>query len=391
MKKLSFFIIFLALLSFFVIINKAEAASENINKKKAVYFYQEACSHCQAVDEYFQKEGIYEKYDIEKLEITGAYNLNYFNEFFDAFGILAEKRGWPVIFFDQKFLVGDKPILENFVIEIEKIGASDFPSPENIRKNRLNGELATSKTTPSPANVSWLILLGAALADSISPCILVIFVILTSIIIFGNPENKKEVLVFGIFFILTIFLTYLTLGLGMLGLNKVFQLSEILNKLMGLVVITTGFFVLRKYWQDFKIIVKIKALSRDLISHNLRGIPEVIWKLIKKNIQKMNLAVVAILIGFISSGFLFPCSNKPYGIFANSFSGKKEIFSSVLMIVLYNLVFILPIVFLSGIIYWFAHTKKLEIFRMRHDNLIRTIVGIGFLFVGSYLVYSNCF
>ncbi len=391
MKKLSFFIIFLALLSFFVIINKAEAASENINKKKAVYFYQEACSHCQAVDEYFQKEGIYEKYDIEKLEITGAYNLNYFNEFFDAFGILAEKRGWPVIFFDQKFLVGDKPILENFVIEIEKIGASDFPSPENIRKNRLNGELATSKTTPSPANVSWLILLGAALADSISPCILVIFVILTSIIIFGNPENKKEVLVFGIFFILTIFLTYLTLGLGMLGLNKVFQLSEILNKLMGLVVITTGFFVLRKYWQDFKIIVKIKALSRDLISHNLRGIPEVIWKLIKKNIQKMNLAVVAILIGFISSGFLFPCSNKPYGIFANSFSGKKEIFSSVLMIVLYNLVFILPIIFLSGIIYWFAHTKKLEIFRMKHDNLIRTIVGIGFIFVGSYLVYSNCF
>jgi cytochrome c biogenesis protein CcdA len=220
---------------------------------------------------------------------------------------------------------------------------------------------------------------------------LAIFVILTSIISFGNPENKKEVLVFGIFFILTIFLTYLTLGLGMLGLNKVFQLSEILNKLMGLVVITTGFFVLRKYWQDFKIIVKIKALSRDLISHNLRGIPEVIWKLIKKNIQKMNLAVVAILIGFISSGFLFPCSNKPYGIFANSFSGKKEIFSSVLMIVLYNLVFILPIIFLSGIIYWFAHTKKLEIFRMKHDNLIRTIVGIGFIFVGSYLVYSNCF
>lgn len=391
MKKLSFFMIFIALVFSFVAKDKVEASAENISKKKAIYFYQEACVHCQIVNEYLQKEGLYEKYDIEKLEITGAYNLNYFNEFFDAFEISSEKRGWPVIFFGQKFLVGDKPIQENFINEIEKANANDFPSPEAIRKYRMNVDISLSEETSYRVNISWLILLGAAMADSISPCILAIFVILTSIIIFGNPENKKEIFVFGVFFLLSIFLTYLTLGIGIFGFNKIFKLSEILIRLMGIFVIIAGLFVLRKYWQDFKIIVKIKAILRDLTSYNLRGIPKVIWKLIKKNIQKMNLAVAAILIGFISSGFLFPCSNKPYGIFANSFSGKKEIFSSVSMIVLYNLVFILPIVFLSGIIYWFAHTQKLEIFRNKHDRLIRVIVGIGLLFVGSYFIYNNCF
>jgi cytochrome c biogenesis protein CcdA/glutaredoxin len=393
MKKFSFFIlIFFLALSLLIAINKAKAADENIGKKKAFYFYQESCVHCQAVDEYFKENGIYEKYDIEKLEISGAYNLNYFNEFFDAFDIPSEKRGWPAIFFGQKFLVGDKPIQENFVNEIEKTNAANFPSPEVIKKSRtrISEGGSLQKTTSSGQHVSLLILLGAALADSVSPCILVIFVILASIIIFGNPENKKEIIIFGSFFLLSVFLTYLTLGIGMFGSGRIFKLAEILSSLLGLAVIAVGLFVLRKYWQNLKVMIKIKVLLKKFISHRLRGRPEEIWELTKKIIQKMNLAVAALMIGFVSSGFLFPCINKPYGIFTNSFSGEKEITANVLRIMLYDLVFILPIVFLSGIIYWFAHTKKLEVFRSRHDRLIRIIVGISLLFVGSYFIYNNC-
>jgi len=393
MKKFSFFIlIFFLVLSLFFAISKTKAADENIGKKKAFYFYQESCAHCQTVDEYFKENGIYEKYDIEKLEISGAYNLNYFNEFFDAFGIPSEKRGWPAIFFGQKFLVGDKPIQENFVNEIEKINANDCPSPEAIKKSqtRMNEGDSLQETTSSDQRVSLLILLGAALADSVSPCILVIFVILASIIIFGNPENKKEVAVFGSFFLLFVFLTYFALGIGMFGSGKIFKLAEILSSLLGLAVIAVGLFVLRKYWQNLKTVKKIKEILNKFISHGLRGKPEKIWKLSKGIIQKMNLAVAALMIGFVSSGFLFPCINKPYGIFANSFFGE-EITGSVLMIMFYDLVFIMPIIFLSGIIYWFAHTKKLEVFRNRHDRLIRVIVGVSLLFVGSYFIYNNCF
>lgn len=393
MKKLSFImLIFLSFFWSFIAAEKSKAAAENINnEKKAIYFYQETCAHCQAVDKYFQENGIYEKYDIKKIEISGAYNLNYLNEFFSAFDISSEKRGWPAIFFDQKFLVGDKPIQENFVNEIEKTEANDFPDPENIRKNRAKINSLSSTTVSTHFYPSLLILLGASLADSVSPCVLAIFVILASIIIFGNPEDKKEIFIFGIFFLLSIFLTYLVLGFNMLSSGEVYKFSENLSRLLGLVVIFAGIFVLRKLWHNSKIAVKIGMFLNHLASNKLKSILNVIWNFTKENIQKMNLAIVALLMGFISSGFLFPCASKPYGVFANSLSGKENVFSGLWSIFLYNLIFILPIVCLSGIIYWLAHTKKLEIFRLRHDKLIRIIVGIGLLFTGSYFVCSNCF
>ncbi len=383
-------LIFLALF-LLVGINICKANSENIsNKKKALYFYQETCEYCQAAEKYFQENGIYEKYDIEKIEISGAYNLSYFNEFFDAFGVPPEKRGWPVIFFGTKFLAGYRPIQENFTVEIEKTNADNFPRPEIIKKYRLaNANFIEENSTH--ANISWLILFGAALADSVSPCVLAIFVILASIIIFGNPENKKEILIFGTFFILSLLLVYFSLGVKMLSSGEIFRLSGIPSKLFGLFVVAAGLFVLRKYWQKAKIIKTTSAKIKHLVSVNFGGIFEKIWNFIKKNIQKMNLAVAAIMIGFISSGFLFPCANKPYGIFAKSFFGKENMFSGIPMIALYNLIFIFPIVLFSGAIYWFAHTKKLEIFRSKNDKLIRIIMGIGLLFAGGYFIYNSCF
>lgn len=392
MNRLFFIVlIFVLLAGVFSIVDKSKAIEGDINKKKAVYFYQESCAHCQAVDEYFKINGIYEKYDIQKLEISGDYNLNYFNELFDAFGIPSDKRGWPVIFFGRKFLVGDKPIQESFVNEIEKTSADNFSSPEDIKRGRVNKEDFSPKTISSNSQFSLLILLGAAIADSISPCMIVILFVLTNIIIFGNLKSKKDVFTFGSFFILSVFLVHIALGIGMFGFGKIFRLAVILNNLLGLTIIMVGFFVFEKYWRNAKAIRKVKELLKKLFSYDLKDKLEKKWEPIKKNIRRMNLVIAALVIGFVSSGFLFPCINRPYGIFANSFSEKKQIIASVLNIVLYNLIFILPVVFLFGIICWFAYTRKLEVFRKKHNDLIRIIIGVSLILVGSYFIYNSCF
>lgn len=392
MKKLSFFIlIFLSIASIFIVANDAKALEENVNdREKAVYFYQETCDHCQAVDKYFRENGIYDNYDIRKIEISGAYNLGMLNEFFDAFEISSQKRGWPAIFFGRQFLVGDNPIIKNFATEIERTDATEFPNPESIKKYMAN-EDAFSKEESSYVYISPVILLGAALADSVSPGILVIFIILTSIIVFRDLKNKKEIIIFESFFFLSIFLVYFSLGVEMFGFGKILKLSKSITILLGLSVIISGIIILKKYWRDTKIAQRTRSTLDRFITHNFKSRAGEKWKSAGDFFQKINLITLAVLSGFISSVFLFPCAAQPYGIFTNSFPKERGIFVNVMSIILYDLIFILPIVLMSVIVCWFVHTKKLEIFRIKHGRLIRIVVSISLFFVGSYFIYSNGF
>ena len=86
------------------------------------------------VNQYFQDNGIYDKYDIQKIEVSSADNFNQLNQFFDAEGVVPEKRGYPVVFFDDQMLAGDQDIIDNFVSQIDKSDASAFPTPDSIRQ-----------------------------------------------------------------------------------------------------------------------------------------------------------------------------------------------------------------------------------------------------------------
>lgn len=104
-------------------------------KKKAYYFYGEQCPHCKNVDEYFQANGIYDKYDITKLEFSNPFNTRLLMKFGDVFD--SEFKGSvPAIAFSDKFIVGDQPIIDNFVREIDAAeNANELPDPEKIQKS----------------------------------------------------------------------------------------------------------------------------------------------------------------------------------------------------------------------------------------------------------------
>jgi len=107
--------------------------AQSPGKKKAYYFFGEQCPHCKTVDEYFQANGIYDKYEITKLEVAGnPFNSKLFLAFGKAFGS-EDWGGVPAIVFADKYLVGDRPIIDNFVREIEAAqNAGELPDPEKM-------------------------------------------------------------------------------------------------------------------------------------------------------------------------------------------------------------------------------------------------------------------
>lgn len=100
-------------------------------KKKAYFFYLDTCPHCHNVDKYFTENGIYDKYDVKKLDASVAANGKFMMDLYEANGYPEDQRGGvPVVAFGKKFFIGDKPIIDNFVKEIEAADdTNQFPSP----------------------------------------------------------------------------------------------------------------------------------------------------------------------------------------------------------------------------------------------------------------------
>ena len=141
------------ILSLFIIPSLAFA--QDASKKKAYYFFGEQCPHCKVIDEYFQANGIYDKYDITKLEVvSNPFNGKLFLEFGKAFGA-KNWGGVPAIVFGDKYLEGDAPIRDNFVREIDAMdNASELPDPSKIAaaNSTEKQQPASTEATASEGN-----------------------------------------------------------------------------------------------------------------------------------------------------------------------------------------------------------------------------------------------
>lgn len=124
--------------------------AQDTGKKKAYYFYGDTCPHCKNVDEYFQANGIYDKYDITKLEFSNPFNTRLLLKFADVYNN-PNKGAVPAIAFGSKFIVGDQPIISSFVQEIDASdNANALPDPDKIG----NGENKSEQPASTEASAS---------------------------------------------------------------------------------------------------------------------------------------------------------------------------------------------------------------------------------------------
>jgi cytochrome c biogenesis protein CcdA/glutaredoxin len=339
-------------------------------KKKAIYFYTETCPHCTRVSDYFQENGIYEKYDIKKIEASSLENYADLNRYFDAFGIASEKRGYPVIFFGMQMLIGDQPIINNFVSEIEKADASALPNPDLIKKNleEQNGPVIAEEQ----ASVTIPVLLGAAMVDAINPCAFAVLILLVATII--GAQGRKRALMAGLLFSLSVFISYFLMGFGLYKAIGAFNLPKILSIIVGIVAIIIGLANLKDFFWYGKIFVMEVPMSwRPKLQTIIKGVTSPLG---------------AFGTGFLVSLFLLPCTSGPYLVILGLLAGKTENMKAISLLLLYNLVFILPMIVITLAMYLGVRAKRLEEFRQRNIKILHLIAGAIMLFIGVYLIYQ---
>lgn len=371
------------LLIFFVIFSIPVLVFAQGERKKAVYFYAETCVHCEQVDKYFQEQDIYDRYDIQKIETSGPYNLDYLNRFFDSFRVPTEKRGYPVIFVGDKMIYGSQTIIESFVNEIEQIDATEFPTPEKIIKNSNSNEadaknieesqvMSINNANQSIPKALIISAVGAALFDAINPCALAVLILLLATVI--SAKGRKKALLSGLLFSLAVFLSYFMMGLGVYRAMSVFSLPTYISLGVAILAILVGLANLKDvFWYGKIFIMEVPLSWRPRMQAILKSVANPIG---------------AFGAGFLISLFLVPCASGPYIVILGLLASKVSPAKTIPLLILYNLVFVLPMIGITVAMYFGSRMGKLEAWRQKNLKLLHAITGLGMLFMGIYLMYG---
>ncbi|HMN19031.1 MAG TPA: cytochrome c biogenesis protein CcdA [Candidatus Moranbacteria bacterium] len=348
------------------------------DRRQAIYFYADWCSHCQKVNAYFQKEGFYEKYDIRKLNFDEPANKILLQKVYTATG--GDGGGIPAILVDNTLLVGDEPIIKNFQRLVDESEGSAVEFLDKVAKGEGVEVVAFAepleKVPSTEANkeakgVSFPLLLGAALSDAINPCAFAVLILLVGTVLKG--QGKRRALWAGLAFSLAIFVSYFAMGLGLYKAITVFNAPKYISLFVGGLAILIGLANLKDaFWYGKFFVMEVPVSWRPKMQTILRHVTS---------------PVGALLSGFLVSLFLLPCSSGPYVVIVGLLAQKVDVAIATGQLLLYNFIFILPMLAITLGMYFFdIQMGSLEKIRRENLRMLHAVVGTIMFLMGIYLV-----
>ncbi len=217
------------------------------------------------------------------------------------------------------------------------------------------------------------ILVGAAIIDSINPCAFGVLIFLLAYL-FKTFKSRRLVLIHGLTYIAAVFLTYLVAGLILLPIIKGlggFATNAYL--VIGTLIIIFGLLEIK----DFFFYGKGPTLG--IFPAAAKRIEEYTKRITGKLSTSFFLGVFVALVEL-------PCTGAVYlGVLALvALSGLT--INNFLLLIIYNLIFVLPLVVILVMIYRGAQTEKIEQWREKYKPYMRLATGLVLIGMGVWMI-----
>jgi cytochrome c biogenesis protein CcdA/glutaredoxin len=351
------------LLSLFLILIIPQLVSSSNNEIDVHLFYGEGCPHCAASINFLDSlQAKYPTLTIHKHEV-------YFNdqerELFERISSAydTEIQGVPTIFIDEYFIAGfNNQEAENIELIVENCLDRACINPEEKTPG-----VSIIKTLTIPA------LISAAIVDAINPCAFAVLIILVSTIL--ASKKRKKALFAGIAFSLAIFISYLLMGIGLYSAIQAAGITHIFFWIVAILAILLGLFNLKDYlWYGKWFVAEVPLGWRPKMKSIIKGVTSVPG---------------AFLVGFLVSLFLLPCTSGPYIVVLGLLAKATTRLYAFSLLILYNLIFILPMLLITLAIYFgFTTAEKAEELRKKKLRFLHLIAGIIILLLGIGMILS---
>ncbi len=234
--------------------------------------------------------------------------------------------------------------------------------------------------------------IAAGLLDGVNPCAfgaLIFFVTFLTVV----NRKKREIVMVGIAFTLSVFLTYYLIGAGFL---KFLQLLPFIKVIAHWVYIATGVFAVAL--GILSISDYFRSRKGDFAGMTLQ-LPDSLKKRIHKVIiseneprARRNITMAAVSTGFLVSILEMACTGQVYLptiIYVMGAPGLKA--KAYFYLFIYNIMFILPLVVVFGVVYFGTTSDQLTGFLKKNTPTIKVLTAILFFTMAYFLLRTVIF
>ena len=209
-----------------------------------------------------------------------------------------------------------------------------------------------------------------ALIDSINPCAIGVLILLISIMI--AFKTKKDMMFYGFFYILAVFVTYVLAGFGILYfLSSVpLYISEYISIVVGSLIIIAGMIEIKDFfWYGQGITLAIPPERAKQIHEMTKNItlPGVIF------------------LGVFVAGVELPCTGAPYLAILLLLSQNFN-FAAFLMLILYNIIFVLPLIIILLMVNFGFKIQQIKRWKQNNRIYMRLATGVILILLGWLLI-----
>jgi len=372
----------------------ASNMAQGVDLPKLSVFHSPSCHRCVEVkkDILPQIEGKFkDKLDIEYYDIADIKNYAF------LFG-LKEKYNkdfeitLPVFFINGQLINGRGDVKSNLEIAINvALGESPRSEPP------IMVDLVRHFNGFKPLAIA-----GSGLIDGINPCAFTVIVFFISYLAFQGYK-KLELIIIGLTFIFSVFLTYLLIGLGIFNflyqINSFWVISRVFNISIGIISLILGgaaiydLLKFRKTQDTQGLLLQLPRVVKNKI-HSIIGLhyrktgePEARKPLFGRLVK---LIISAFVTGFLVSILEAVCTGQLY-LPVISFILKTTPFKLKAFgyLIVYNIMFIVPL-FIIFILALFGVTSgAFAQFIRKHMASIKLLMSIVFIGLGISLVWRG--
>lgn len=351
-----------------------------------IYFNNPKCPHCSRVEkclEYLTQK--YSKIKITYFSDKNSDDLALLEAFNKIYKVDARYHlVTPALFIGDSVLINDEAT-DNRIIQVINHyipgGTGD-----KLEEARPMVNSSSEDIIARFKNFGVLAIILAGLFDGVNPCAFTTIIFFVSYLSFIG-RKKKDILIVGFSFSLSVFLTYFLIGLGTLKILIYLQIFEMISRIIigatGLLAIVLSVVSIYNFF-------KVRQGQENQIALQLpKIIKQKIHQIIRNKTKISHLSIGAMVVGFFVSIFELACTGQVY-LPTITFVVHHPAYrvKGIFLLFLYNLMFILPLVVIFMLVYSGVSSRNLSEIWKKHLDIIEIMLAIIFLFLGIWLIYS---
>lgn len=348
----------------------------------AAYYYQTGCKECaRAETDMLYLQSKYPQLIIEEFNIFEEAALAEW---------MANRVGVDKNFNTPALFIGDYAwideseftpnLIEPVLQELSETGSPAFW--ENCNPEECNNALLDRFE-----KMGWLAVVLAGLVDGLNPCAFATIIFFVSYLSLSGKKGK-QILITGASFTLGVFIAYLVVGLGFYKvLDLISGFTSVISKIVYIFTAVLCLVLAVLSIRDF-----IKVRKGDLSDMALK-LPEPLRKRINQTVREGRKASSYVLGAFVTGLLIslleLACTGQIYLPVIISMSSVPEMRAQALLyLVLYNLMFIVPLIVVFILAFYGTSSKQFTEFLRKHAGAVKIGMAIVFLILAAWLIFS---